>query len=101
MTIKEIKNELMTSMNVRFKVKGQEDDYAFKMCCLEEGENKAVSRMYQQMNVSKFGPTCMTLYTYDMMGKKTVGKIRYADVILISRVVMVDEETEHHYIQDY
>jgi len=29
------------------------------------------------MNVKKFGPTCVTLYTYDMLGNKTVGKFRY------------------------
>jgi hypothetical protein len=29
------------------------------------------------MNVNKFGPTCVTLYTYDMLGNKTVGKFRY------------------------
>ena len=34
----------------------------------------------QGMNVNKWGPTCVTLYTYDMLGKKSVGKIRYADV---------------------
>ena len=34
----------------------------------------------QGMNVNKWGPTCVTLYTYDMLGKKSIGKIRYADV---------------------
>ena len=29
------------------------------------------------MNVNKFGPTCVTLYTYDMLGNRTVGKFRY------------------------
>jgi hypothetical protein len=32
------------------------------------------------MNVNKFGPTCITLYTFDMLGKKTIGKIKYSDV---------------------
>ena len=32
------------------------------------------------MNVNKFGPTCVSLYTFDMFGRKIVGKIRYADV---------------------
>ena len=29
------------------------------------------------MNVNKFGPTCVTLYTFDMLGNRTVGKFRY------------------------
>ena len=38
----------------------------------------------QGMNVTKWGPTCVTLYTYDMLGKRSVGKIRYADVRFIA-----------------
>mgnify|MGYP003140037045 FL=1 len=38
----------------------------------------------QGMNVNKFGPTCVTLYTYDMLGKRSVGKIRYADVRFVA-----------------
>jgi len=29
------------------------------------------------MNVNKFGPTCVTVYTYDMLGNRTSGKFRY------------------------
>jgi hypothetical protein len=36
--------------------------------------SKAVSK---GMNVNKFGPTCVTLYTFDMLGNRTVGKFRY------------------------
>jgi hypothetical protein len=86
MTIKEIKNELMSGLRVKFTVKGH-GNTKFKMVCLEEGINKAVSNNIFQMNVSKFGPTCLTLYAFDMMNNKTVGKIKYADVTLISRVV--------------
>jgi len=32
------------------------------------------------MNVNKFGPTCVTVYTYDMLGNKTVGKFRYEEI---------------------
>ena len=37
----------------------------------------------QGMNVNKWGPTCVSLYTFDMFGRKIVGKIRYADVRFI------------------
>ena len=35
------------------------------------------------MNVNKFGPTCITLYTFDMLGKKTIGKIKYEDITIV------------------
>jgi hypothetical protein len=35
------------------------------------------------MNVQKFGPTCITLYTFDMLGKKTIGKIKYEDITIV------------------
>jgi len=40
------------------------------------------------MNVTKFGPTCVTLYTYDMLGKRSIGKINYATV----KILEVGEE---------
>lgn len=38
---------------------------------------------YHGMNVQKFGPTCVTLYTYNMLSKKTIGKIKYSDITFI------------------
>ena len=35
------------------------------------------------MNVTKWGPTCVTLYTYNMLGKKSVGKINYKDITIL------------------
>ena len=40
-------------------------------------ENSSFGKM---MNVNKFGPTCVTLYTFDMLGNKTSGKIKYEDI---------------------
>lgn len=37
----------------------------------------------QGMNVNKFGPTCVTLYTFDMLGRRISGKIKYSDITLI------------------
>ena len=44
-------------------------------------ENSTFGKM---MNVKKFGPTCITLYTFDMLGNKTTGKIRYSDIKFVS-----------------
>jgi len=35
------------------------------------------------MNVNKFGPTCVTLYTYDMLHNRTSAKIKYSDVVFV------------------
>ena len=35
------------------------------------------------MNINKLGPTCITLYTFDMLGKKSVGKINYKDITIL------------------
>ena len=40
----------------------------------------------QGMNVTKLGPTCVTLYTYDMLGKRSVGKINYKDITILNEV---------------
>ncbi len=96
MKIKEIKEQLQTK-TINFNIKGKKDyqkgpdgkygDYPtiFRTHgCEYEGETSAIFRGFGNgMNVSKFGPTCVTLYTYDMLGKKTVGKIKYADVTIL------------------
>jgi hypothetical protein len=33
--------------------------------------------------VKNFGPTCVHLFTFDMMGNRTKGKIKYKDVEII------------------
>ena len=43
-------------------------------------ENSTFGKM---MNVNKFGPTCVTLYRFDMLGKKTTGRIKHSDVKFI------------------
>lgn len=35
------------------------------------------------MNVNKFGPTCVTLYTFDMLHNRTSAKIKYSDVVFV------------------
>jgi len=97
MTIKEIKEQLQFK-KVKFNIKGYKeyqkgpdgeyDDYPaiFRTFGSEydEGETSSIFKGFGNgMNVTKFGPTCITLYTYDMLGKKTVGKIKYADVTIL------------------
>ena len=44
-------------------------------------ENSGIGKM---MNVKKFGPTCLTLYTFDMLGNKTIGRIKYSDIKFVN-----------------
>ena len=37
------------------------------------------------MNITKMGPTCITLYDFNMLGKKIVGKINYKDITIIQK----------------
>lgn len=91
---KQIKEQLQKG-NVRFTIDGitsyirggEDNEYGdfpkiFKVS--ESGDSINVDELLSVsgMNVTKWGPTCVTLYTYDMLGKRSVGKIRYKDIIL-------------------
>ena len=49
-----------------------------------KNESDGIHSSYNGMNVTKWGPTCVTLFTYDMLGKKAIGKIKYSDVRFIA-----------------
>jgi len=96
MTIKEIRNGLMTFINCEFKIGDGEFNYTmrnFNDKFLEEEINTCVTRLGNQMNVKKFGPTCMTLYTFDMLSNRTIGKIKYSDITLTSYQKLVPNPT--------
>tara|TARA_Y100000739_G_C20574532_1_gene449538 strand:- start:778 stop:1557 length:780 start_codon:yes stop_codon:yes gene_type:complete len=42
------------------------------------------------MFVNKWSPTCVTLYTFDLLGNKTTGKIKYKDVTIIEKRVKLE-----------
>ena len=85
--------EQLQKGDVRFTVKGittyRSDDNG------EYGMNPKIFRVSKKgdsindehgwdgMNVTKWGPTCVTLYTFDMLGKKSVGKINYKSITII------------------
>jgi len=60
-----------------FRVHGYEMTDEMNYCITENRD------FGKAMNVTKFGPTCITLYTFDMLGKKTIGKIKYSDVVFV------------------
>ena len=82
--------EKLQKGNVEFYIKGivtyrrgDDGEYADhpKVFEINKGAD-AINSEYRGMNVTKWGPTCVTLYTYDMLGKRAVGKIKYKDIIL-------------------
>jgi hypothetical protein len=82
--------EKLQKGNVEFYIKGivtyrrgDDGEYADHPKVFEINENAdAINSEYRGMNVTKWGPTCVTLYTFDMLGKRAVGKIKYKDIIL-------------------
>ena len=78
-TIQKIR-EILKSTEVEFTVKGHLG--VFKTTCFSKDKKECGSiwNAFHGMNVSKWGPTCVTLYTYDMLSKKSTGKIRYSDI---------------------
>ena len=98
--ISKVREILMNEGNCEFTVKGitnydrkEDGSYGnvpkvFRTVKLENDEHCGSINEEQLfgrgMNVTKWGPTCVTLYTYDMLGKKSICKIRYADVRFIA-----------------
>ncbi len=92
---KEIK-EILKKGNVRFTVKGitsyrkgDDGEYGdhpklFKVNKTGDAINTNELFSVQGMNVTKWGPTCITLYDYNMLGKKTTGKINYKDITILN-----------------
>jgi len=97
--IKEIRESIKKG-NVKFTIKGinsykrggEDNEYGdFPKVFRVNEEGDAIHEdegffSTQGMNVTKLGPTCVTLYTYDMLGKKSVGKINYKDITIFNEV---------------
>jgi len=58
----------------KYRVHGHEVTDEMSYCITEN------TSFGKAMNVQKFGPTCVTLYTFDMLNNKTTGKIKYEDI---------------------
>jgi hypothetical protein len=91
-----IQEQLRLGEEVRFTVKGinelgefNEEKNQFERIpkvfrVSKSGDSIYHDRIFGEgMNVNKWGPTCVTLYTYDMLKKKTTGKIKYSDIEII------------------
>ena len=89
--------EIIGKGNVKFTIKGinsykrggednEYGDFPKVFRVNEEGDAIHEDEGYfstRGMNVTKLGPTCITLYDYNMLGKKTVGKINYKDITIL------------------
>ena len=92
--------EIIEKGNARFTIKGitsykrggednEYGDFPKVFRVNEEGDAIHEDEGYfstKGMNVTKLGPTCITLYDYNMLGKKTVGKINYKDITFLKEI---------------
>ena len=66
--------------------KGEDGEYGTNPKIFEVGQDgESIWSEYHGMNVTKWGPTCVTLYTFDMLGRRSVGKINYREINLINK----------------
>jgi len=101
MTIKEIRTTLMTNDEVTFNIKGiteyqcineetREFGYAPKILKtnrrVSDTETTAICCKFgiQGMNVTKFGPTSFTVYSFDLLSNRTRSRIKYEDVTIVT-----------------
>ncbi len=74
--------------NVKFTVDGithytknEKGEWGDFLKVFEVSKNgESIHADWYGMNVTKWGPTCVTLYTFNMLGKKSVGKINYNQI---------------------
>jgi len=86
---KEIR-EVLKGGNIEFTIKGQTSyskgdngEYGYNLQTFRvDKEGLSINGDWGGMNVTKWGPTCVTLYSYNMLGKKTTGLIKYSDITL-------------------
>ena len=106
--LKDIKliKKLLETKKVEFTVNGltgwgkkEDGTYAdvlrkFHTNC-KDGQTGSIYDEYMRgMNVNKFGPTCVTLYTFDMLNNRTTSKIRYEDVEIKKTFIFPDYSDE-------
>jgi hypothetical protein len=83
----DIKKQLQKG-NVKFTVegittycKGEDGEYGMNPKIFTVTKDAgSIYAEYSGMNVTKWGPTCVTLYTFDILGRKSVGKINYKQI---------------------
>jgi hypothetical protein len=100
MTIKEIRTTLMTKDKVVFNIKGITEYQCIDKETNEFGNAPKLLRTHifgkdgatsitcrfgiAGMNVTKFGPTSFTVYSFDLIGNRTRGRIKYEDVTIVT-----------------
>ena len=85
---KEIR-EILKGGNVEFTIKDnttyskRDGEYGYNLQVFKvDKEGLSISGEFGGMNVTKWGPSCVTLYSYNMLSKRTIGKINYKDITI-------------------
>tara|TARA_R110000772_G_scaffold62375_2_gene140218 strand:- start:29 stop:403 length:375 start_codon:yes stop_codon:yes gene_type:complete len=85
------KRKILKKGNVNFNIRGKRE-YTYnekkewgkfpKVFGISESA-ESINTSYEGMNIEKFGSKFITLYTFDMLSKKTTGKIYYSEITII------------------
>ena len=86
---KEIR-EILKGGDVKFTIKDnttyskrENGEYGYNLQMFRvDKEGLSINGEFGGMNVTKWGPSCVTLYSYNMLSKRTVGKINYKDITI-------------------
>ena len=86
---KEIR-EILKGGDVKFTIKDnttyskrENGEYGYNLQMFRvDKEGLSINGEFGSMNVTKWGPSCVTLYSYNMLSKRTVGKINYKDITI-------------------
>ena len=86
---KEIR-EILKGGDVKFTIKDnttyskrENGEYGYNLQVFKvDKEGLSISGEFGGMNVTKWGPSYVTLYSYNMVGKRTTGLIKYSDITI-------------------
>jgi hypothetical protein len=94
--MRDFRKTIIEHGNVKFTVKGiteyrrggDDNEYGDfpKIFRVNDGGDAIFEDTYlvgRGMNITKLGPTCITLYDFSMLGKKVTGKINYKDITIL------------------
>tara|TARA_R110000751_G_scaffold21039_3_gene60962 strand:+ start:733 stop:999 length:267 start_codon:yes stop_codon:yes gene_type:complete len=82
---KQIK-KILKEGNVKFTIEGYKNGRNKLTTFSMSDKGGSVWNSLRGMNVGKFGSKYITLYSFDMLGTRTIGKIKYKDIKIIEEI---------------
>ena len=85
METKQLK-KILKEGNVKFTIEGYGNGRNKLTTFHITDKGGSVWNSLRGMNIGKFGSKYITLYTFDMLGTRTLGKIKYSDIKIIEEI---------------